>query len=97
MMTGSSAATTAVCTRASGRRPCAAAQRDVVTASAAAPSEICDADPAVTTPSGRNGVFRPPSFSSVVSRRMPSSAATSPTGAISASNSPASWAFAAAA
>ena len=68
-----------------------------MTASAAAPSEICEAVPAVTTPSARNGVLSVASFSSVVSRRMPSSCFTPATGSISASNSPASCARAAAA
>src|SRR5207253_98882 len=65
MTTGSSPTTTAVTMRASGRTPCAAAQSEVVTASAAAPSEICEDEPAVTTPSGRNGVFSPPRAASV--------------------------------
>ena len=95
MTTGSSPVTTAVRIRASGVSPCAAAQSADVIASAAAPSEICDAEPAVTTPSARNGVFSSPSFSSVESRRTPSSCLTESTGTISASNAPASCAAAA--
>jgi hypothetical protein len=51
--------------------------------------------PAVVVPSGSNTGFSDASFSSVVSRRMLSSALTSPTGTISSSKRPASCAAAA--
>jgi hypothetical protein len=55
MITGSAAASTAVCTRARGTSPSRRACSEVVMSRAAAPSEIWDALPAVITPSpGRN-------------------------------------------
>ena len=44
-----------------------------ITTTAAAPSEICDAEPAVMVPSLRNAGLRPASDSAVVLARMPSS------------------------
>ncbi|CFR98521.1 Uncharacterised protein [Mycobacterium tuberculosis] len=44
-----------------------------MTTTAAAPSEICDADPAVMVPSPRNAGFRPASAAAVVLARIPSS------------------------
>jgi hypothetical protein len=50
---------------------------------AAAPSEICDELPAVTTPSGLNAGCRPASFSIDVSKRIPSSRViTEPSGRV---------------
>ena len=46
MITGSSPASTAVCTRASGFRPSSRAFSDVVISSAAEPSLICEEFPA---------------------------------------------------
>ena len=51
MVTGSTPAVANACSRASGRQPCRAATSEVVTSRAAAPSEICEELPAVTTPS----------------------------------------------
>ena len=48
-----------------------------ITTTAAAPSEICDAEPAVMVPSLRNAGFRPDSDSAVVLARMPSSSVNS--------------------
>ena len=62
--------------------------------SAAAPSLIPDALPAVTVPSLRNAGFSEASFSSVVSGRGCSSRTTSPTATSSSSNRPASAAAA---
>ena len=66
---------------------------------AAAPSEICDALPAVILPSATKGAFKVPSFSTVDPRRMPSSAVTAPsavdTDMVSSTNSPSSCAAAA--
>ena len=78
MITGSAPASTAVCTRAMGVRPSSRAFSDVVISSAAEPSEICEALPAVMTPSGLNGVFSVASVSTVEPRRMPSSCCTRP-------------------
>ena len=80
MMTGSTPASATVWMRASGVRPSSRALSEVVSSSAAEPSEICEELPAVTTPSSRKAGRRPASFSSEVSRRMPSSAVTSPDG-----------------
>ena len=44
-----------------------------MTRTAAAPSEICEDEPAVTVPSSENAGARPASFSMLVSRRTPSS------------------------
>jgi len=48
----------------------------LVTTTAQAPSEICEALPAVIVPSARNAGLRPASFSGVVSGRIPSSRST---------------------
>ena len=48
-----------------------------ITTTAAAPSEICDAEPAVIVPSLRNAGFSPASDSAVVLARMPSSSVNS--------------------
>ncbi len=74
MTTGSSPAITVVWMRTSGRRPSSRAFSEVVTSSAADPSEIWLALPALMTPSALNGVFSEASFSSVPPGRMPSSA-----------------------
>jgi hypothetical protein len=70
MMTGSSAATTAVRMPRQGfQAMLARAQESVVTATAGrAVGDLRPAEPAVTTPSTLNGVGRAPSFSSDVSR-----------------------------
>ncbi len=57
--------------RARGVSPSASAFSRAISSTAAAPSEICDALPAVTTPSGLNAGFNAASASSVVSGRMP--------------------------
>ena len=89
---------------ASGVRPSSSAFRRLMTTTAAAPSEICDELPAVMVPSLANAGRSLPRPSAVVSARMPSSSVTmmgSPlrwgtaTGAISAANTPDSWARAA--
>ena len=100
MMTGSSAASTAVCTRATGVRPSSAAFSLVVISSAAAPSLICELLPAWITPSGRNAGLSLAMLSSVPPRRTPSSVSTtvpssSFTGAICPANRPSSIAAAA--
>ena len=51
MMTGSTPAIANECKRAIGVSPSSRARAEVVTRTAAAPSEICDELPAVTTPS----------------------------------------------
>ena len=76
MSTGSTPTTATAWTRASGRQPRAAATSLVVTSSAAAPSEICEALPAVTVPPSSNAGFSPASTSAVVPGRMPSSSVT---------------------
>ena len=76
MMTGSSAASTAVCTRATGVRPSSAAFSLVVMSSAAAPSLICELLPAWITPSGLNTVLSLARPSRVPPRRKPSSVST---------------------
>ena len=98
MITGSSPAMTVVWMRTKGRRPSSRALSDVVTSSAADPSEVWLAFPALITPSGLNTVLRVPSFSTVDSR-MPSSwlitvPSGSVTGAIWASKRPSSRAAA---
>ncbi len=77
MTLGSTPTTAHPTSRPSGRSPRSAAKRSLATTSAAAPSQIPEAFPAVTTPSGRNtgrSWLRP---SRVVSGRMCSSAAHS--------------------
>ncbi|TWH41917.1 hypothetical protein L612_004300000130 [Rhodococcus rhodochrous J38] len=78
-------------------RPSSSALALLITTTAAAPSEICEAEPAVTVPSFEKAGRSEPSDSAVVSGRMPSSAAKtigSPlrclidTGTTSSSNSP---------
>jgi hypothetical protein len=59
--------------RARGRSPCCFTARSLATSAIDAPSEICDEDPAVITPSSRNAGFSERSLSIVVSRRIPSS------------------------
>ena len=76
MMTGSSPATTAVCTRASGVRPSSAAFSLVVISSAAEPSLICELLPAWITPSSLKAGLSFASAASEPPRRMPSSAMT---------------------
>ena len=100
MMTGSSAASTAVCTRAIGVRPSSAAFSLVVMSSAAEPSLICELLPAWITPSGLKAVLSLARPSSVPPRRTPSSVSTtvpssSFTGAIWPANRPSSIAAAA--
>ena len=63
--------------RASGALPRRSAARSEPTTRQAAPSLICDALPAVTEPPSRKAGLQRASFSSVVSRRTPSSASTS--------------------
>ena len=48
-----------------------------ITTTAQAPSEICDAEPAVMVPSLRKAGFNPASDSAVVLARMPSSSVNS--------------------
>ena len=62
---------------ASQVRPSSSALALLMTTTAQAPSEICDADPAVIVPSLVNAGFRCASDSTVVSARMPSSAVNS--------------------
>ena len=59
IVTGSTPAVAKACSRASGRQPCRAATSEVVISRAAAPSEICEELPAVTTPSSRNDGAQP--------------------------------------
>ena len=73
MSTGSTPTTATAWTRAIGRQPRAAATSLVVTSSAPAPSEICEALPAVTVPPSSNAGFSPASTAAVVPGRMPSS------------------------
>ena len=75
MSTGSTPTRQVSTIRARARRPSASARSAVISSTAAAPSEICDEEPAVWTPSGRATGLSVASFSSVVSRR-PSSRAT---------------------
>src|SRR5690242_8118105 len=49
----------------------------LITTTAHAPSEICDDDPAVIVPSGRNAGFNRPNDAAVVSARTPSSSVNS--------------------
>lgn len=81
-------------TRARGVSPCRRTAASLATTIAAAPSDSGDDDAAVTMPPARKTGLREASFSSVVDRRGPSSAVTSPslvgTGTSSASNRPAS-------
>ena len=99
MITGSSAASTAVCTRASGVRPSSRALSEVIISTAAAPSLICEALPAWMTPPSLKAGLSPASFSGLVPRRRPSSAAStwpsgSSTGAIWPASRPSSVAAA---
>ena len=82
---------------ASHGRPSDSAFSRLITTTAAAPSEICDEDPAVIVPSGANAGRSLASSSAVVSERTPSSSETtigSPrrcgtsTGTISSSKTP---------
>ena len=82
-------------TVASGSIPCVRAQASEQTTTQEAPSFTPGALPAVVVPSGSKTGRRAASLSGVVSRRMPSSAVTSPTGTISSSKRPASCASAA--
>ena len=75
MSTGSTPTMQVSTTLARGVRPSSAAFSAVMSSTAAAPSEICEAEPAVCTPSSRATGLSVASFSSVVSRR-PSSRAT---------------------
>jgi len=99
MTVGSTPATQLAPTVASGSRPYSSATASLVTSSAAAPSEICEALPAVTVPSSPNTGSSADSASTLVSRRIPSSTSTVPsvvsTGTISSSKRPASVATAA--
>ncbi len=83
--------------RASTGAPSSAALRSDITTTAHAPSEICDADPAVIVPPAANAGRSRDNDSTVVSARIPSSAVNSigsprrcgiRTGTISSSNSP---------
>jgi hypothetical protein len=89
---------------ASGVAPSSSAFDLLITITAAAPSEICDALPAVIVPSFENAGRRAPSDSVVVPGRTPSSESTtigSPlrcgmeTGVISSAKRPSFWAAAA--
>ena len=74
MITGSFAASTAVCTRASGVRPSSLAFSLVIISRAADPSLICELLPAWITPSGfLNAGLSAAMDSSVPPRRTPSS------------------------
>jgi hypothetical protein len=86
--------------RAIGVRPSSRAFSGVVTSSAAAPSEICEAFPAWITPSALNDGLSLARVSGVVPRRSPSSVSnnrpsSSTTGMIWSANTPASMAAAA--
>ena len=59
--------------RRAASTPSCSARRSLITTTAAAPSEICDALPAVTVPSPVNAGRRPASVAGVVSGRIPSS------------------------
>ena len=92
MSTGSTPTRQVSTIRARARRPSASARSAVMSSTAAAPSEICDDEPAVWTPSGRATGLSSASFSRLVSRR-PSSRATGcvvPVGLPSSSTSGAS-------
>ena len=80
---------------ASGSIPRSCAHSSEQTTTHEAPSFSPGALPAVVVPSGSNTGFSDASFSRLVSRRMLSSAETSPTGTISSSKRPASCAAAA--
>ena len=100
MITGSSAARTAVCTRASGVRPSELAFSLVIMSRAADPSLICELLPAWMTPSGLNAGLILAIDSSEPPRRTPSSVSTtvpssSLTGAIWPAKRPPSMAAAA--
>ena len=89
IVTGSSPVTAPEWNRASGRRPSSAARSLVVMSRAAQPSEICELLPAWMTPSSRKAGLSAASFSSEVSRRMPSSAVSSPSGPLTGTSWPA--------
>jgi hypothetical protein len=74
---GSEPTTTRARKRALGVKPSASARSRSPTRMAAAPSEIWEEFPAVTTPSSRNTVLRPAIFSGSRTPRMPSSLVTS--------------------
>ena len=74
MRTGSTPTRQVSTMRARARRPRASARSAVISSTAAAPSEICDDEPAVWTPSSRATGLSSASFSRLVSRR-PSSRA----------------------
>src|SRR5271165_2094016 len=100
MITGSSAASTAVCIRAMGVSPSSAAFSLVVISSAALPSLIWELLPAWITPSSLNAGLSLAIVSSVPPRRTPSSVSTTVpssrvTGVICPVNRPSSMAAAA--
>ncbi len=86
---GSSPRTASWWIRARGVSPCSSTARSEAISRAAEPSEICDATAAVRRPPSASG-FSPDIFSSVVSRRGPSSCFTPARGSISRSNRPSS-------
>src|SRR4051812_23221354 len=92
MMCGGTPADAAVTMRARGVSPCCFTAASLATTIAAAPSDSCDDERAVTMPPAGKTVRSLPSRSSVVSGRGPSSWLTVPlsvsTGRISASNRP---------
>ena len=71
MITGSTPTVVWSTMRARGVSPSAFALSADISSTAAAPSEICEALPAVILPSGLNAGLSCESFSSVVSGRMP--------------------------
>src|SRR5450759_4022592 len=77
MVTGSTPASAKVWNRAIGVSPSSRAFSLVITCRAAAPSEICEEFPAVTTPSSVKARLSAPRVSIVLPRRTPSSAANS--------------------
>ena len=77
MMTGSTPARAKETNRARGRNPSSLALSSLMIRTAAAPSEICDELPAVTSPSSLKAGWSVASFSREVSRRIPSSWRTS--------------------
>ena len=95
IMIGSTPAMTPVWKRTSGVSPSSAAFSLVITNSAADPSEICEALPAVTTPPSTKGVGNPANFSTEDPGRIPWSAVTPATSTISSAKSPSAVALAA--
>ena len=77
---GSTASTPVAVMRASGSAPSSSSPSSSTSSSAAAPSESCDALPAVTVPSGRNDGLSDASDSAVTPSRMPSSRGISASG-----------------